>query len=70
MLRFVAACAGIVTDTISLSLSHGRLLVALQKAGQVRGSVDLAGDSGWEEDVDDLLRDAAAAAAAGDGFDW
>ena len=56
---------------------HGRLSVALQKAnaacvlqaGQVRGSVDLAGDSAWEEDVEDLLRDAAAAAAAG-GLDW
>ena len=56
---------------------HGRLSVALQKAnaacvlqaGQIRGSVDLAGDSAWEEDVEDLLRDAAAAAAAG-GLDW
>ena len=56
---------------------HGRLSVALQKAnaacvlqaGQVRGPVDLAGDTAWEEDVEDLLRDAAAAAAAG-GLDW
>ena len=52
---------------------HGRLSVALQKgnaacilqAGRVRGSEDLAGDRGWAEDLEDLLRDAAAAAAAG-----
>ena len=46
--------------------------VALQKAnatrilqaGRVRGSADLSGDTGWEEDIEDLLRDAAAAAWA------
>jgi hypothetical protein len=56
---------------------HGRLSVALQKgnaacllqAGRIRGAADLAGDSGWEEDLDDLLRDAAAAAAAC-GLEW
>ncbi|MEC9232484.1 MAG: hypothetical protein VX403_01080 [Planctomycetota bacterium] len=56
---------------------HGRLSVALQKAnaacvlqaGQVRGSADLAGETGWDEDVENLLRDAAAAAAAADGAD-
>ena len=44
-----------------------RLSVALQKAnaacifqaGRVRGSVDLGGDTGWEDDIEDLLRDAA-----------
>ena len=52
---------------------HARLSIALQKgnaacvlqAGRIRGAEDFAGDSGWEEDIDDLLRDAAAAAAAG-----
>ena len=54
---------------------HCRLSVALQKgnaacllqAGRVRGAADLAGgaDAGWEEDLEDLLREAAAAAAAG-----
>ena len=59
---------------------HARLSVALQKANaacvlqasQVRGAEDFVGGHcwpGWEEDVDDLLRDAAAAAAAGD-VDW
>ena len=56
---------------------HGRLSVALQKgnaacllqAGRVRDAGDLAGGSAWEEDLDDLLRDAAAAAAAG-GVEW
>ena len=46
--------------------------VALQKAnaacilqaGRVRGSADLSGDTGWEDDIEDLLRDAAAAAGA------
>ena len=55
---------------------HARLSVALQKAnaacllqaGRVRGAEDFVGGlrwPGWEEDVEDLLRDAAAAAAAG-----
>ena len=53
-----------------LNAWHTRLSVALQKgnaacllqAGRVRGAADLAGESGWGEDVEDLLRDAAAAA--------
>ena len=55
---------------------HARLSVALQKsnaacllqAGRVRWAEDFVEGHcwpGWEEDVDDLLRDAAAAAAAG-----
>ena len=59
---------------------HARLSVALQKANaacilqtdQVRGAEDGGGGHGWpgwEEDVEDLLRDAAAAAAAED-VDW
>ena len=59
---------------------HTRLSVALQKAnaacilqaGQVRGAEDFGGGHGWpgwEEDVEDLLRDAAVAAAAGN-VDW
>ena len=53
---------------------HCRLSVALQKgnaacilqAGRVRGAADLAGASGWEDDLEDLLRAAAAAADAAD----
>ena len=52
---------------------HCRLSVALQKgnaacllqAGKLRGAADFAGDTGWEADLDDLLREAAAFAAAG-----
>ena len=61
----------------SLSLSRTRLSVALQKAnaaclrqaGRVRSDIDFVRGSGWEGDVEDLLRDAAAAAGAG-GFEW
>ena len=50
--------------------------VALQKgnakclfqAGRIRGLADFVGDSDWEHDVDDLLRDAAATAGFG-GFE-
>ena len=66
--------------TLLLGACHARLSVALQKAnaacilqaGQVRGAEDVGGGHGWpgwEEDVEDLLRDAAAAASAGD-VDW
>ena len=56
---------------------HCRLSVALQKgnaacllqAGKLRGAADFAGDTGWEADIDDLLRDAAAAAGAAE-FAW
>ena len=56
-----------------LSAWHTRLSVALQKgnaacllqAGRVRGTADLGGESGWEEDIEDLLLGAADAAAAG-----
>ena len=60
-----------------LNAWHTRLSVALQKgnaacllqAGKVRCEADFVGGTGWEEDVEDLLRDAAAAAGAG-GFEW
>ena len=60
-----------------LNAWHTRLSMALQKgnaacllqAGRVRHAADLTGESGWEEDIDDLLRHAAAAAAGG-GFEW
>ena len=60
-----------------LNAWHTRLSVSLQKgnaacllqAGRVRGDADFAGGTGWEEDVEDLLRDAAAAAGAG-GLEW
>ncbi len=52
-----------------LNVWHTRLSVALQKAnaaclfqaGRVRGCAYLGGDTGWEEDVEELLRYAAAA---------
>ena len=52
---------------------HSRLSVALQRAnaacllqaGRFRGAADFAGDTGWEDDIDDLLRAAAAFVAAG-----
>ena len=37
----------------------------LLQAGKVRCAADFVGASGWEEDVEDLLRDAAAAAGVG-----
>ena len=51
---------------------HTRLSVALQRgnaachlqAGKVRNDADFVGGCGWEDDVEDLLRDAAAAAGA------
>ena len=71
------AAAGHWGKVALLNAWHARLSVALQKgnaacllqAGRVRHAADLTGGSGWEEDIDDLLRDAAAAGAAG-GFDW
>ena len=56
-----------------LAAWHGRLSVALQRpnaacllqAGRVRGVADLPGATGWEEDIEELLRNAAAFAAAG-----
>ena len=56
-----------------LNAWHARLSVALQKgnaacllqAGRVRGAADFVEESGWDEDIEDLLRDAAAAAGAG-----
>ena len=54
---------------------HCRLSVTLQKgnaaclfqAGRLRGAADLGGGTGWDGDLEDLLRDAAAFAAAGWG---
>ena len=55
-----------------LNAWHTRLSVALQKGnaacllhGRVRSAADFVGASGWEEDVEGLLRDAAAAAGVG-----
>ena len=67
------AAAGHWGKVALLNAWHTRLSVALQKgnaacllqAGKVRNAADFAGDSGWEEDVEDLLRDAAAAAGVG-----
>ena len=53
---------------LSVALQKGNAACLLQ-AGRVRSGADLAGGSGWEEDMDDLLREAAAAAATG-GFEW
>ena len=60
-----------------LNAWHTRLSVALQKgnaacllqAGRVRNSADFCGDTGWEEDIEDLLREAAAAAAGVGGLE-
>ena len=51
---------------LSVALQKGNAACILQ-AGRVRGSADLGGDSGWEEDIEDLLRDAAAGAGVGVG---
>ena len=56
-----------------LNAWHTRLSIALQKgnaacliqAGRVRGTADLTGDTGWEEDIEDLLQQAAAGAGWG-----
>ena len=70
------ACMGHWGKVGVLNAWHTRLSVALQKgnatcvlqAGRVRGFADFVGDSDWEEDIDDLLREAAAAAGWG-GFE-
>ena len=71
------AAAGHWGKVVLLNAWHSRLSVALQKgnaacllqAGRVRGAADFVDATGWEEDVEDLLRDAAAAAGVG-GLDW
>ena len=67
------AAAGHWGKVALLNAWHTRLSVALQKgnaaclpqAGKVRSDADLLGGCGWEDDVEDLLRDAAAAAGVG-----
>ena len=67
------ACLGHWGKVGLMNAWHTRLSVALQKgnaacllqAGRIRGAADFAGASGWEEDVEDLLREAAAAAGVG-----
>ena len=67
------ACLGHWGKVALLNAWHTRLSVALQKgnakcllqAGRVRGHADFVGDSDWNDDVDDLLRDAAATAGFG-----
>ena len=57
-----------VAEAISASTSLTEIAATEQlslQAGRLRGPADFAGDTGWEENVDDLLREAAAAAAAG-----
>ena len=54
---------------LSVALQKGNTACLLQ-ARRVRNGADLAGGTGWEEDVDDLLRDAGRAAAAVGGFEW
>ena len=69
------ACLGPWGPPALLGAWHRRLSVALQKgnaacvlqAGRVRWAEDLGGSTSWEEDLDDLIRGAAAAAAAGWG---
>ena len=67
------ACRGHWGKVSLLNAWHSRLSVALQKgnakcllqAGRVRGFADFVGDSDWEDDVEDLLREAAATAGFG-----
>ena len=67
------ASPGEVGPPAILGAWHCRLSVALQKgnaacllqAGKLRGAADFVGDTGWEADIDDLLREAAEFAAAG-----
>ena len=67
------AAAGHWGKVALLNAWHTRLSVALQKgnaacllqAGKVRSDADFVGGCGWEDDVEDLLRDAAAAAGVG-----
>ena len=71
------AAAGHWGKVALLNAWHTRLSVALQKgnaaclsqAGRVRSDADSVGGTGWEDDVEDLLRDAAAAAGVG-GLEW
>ena len=49
---------------LSVALQKGNA-ACLQQAGRVRGSTDLGGATGWEEDIEDLLQDAAAASFGG-----
>ena len=66
------ACLGARGPAALLGAWHAHLSVALQKgnaacvlqAGALRGAADFGGATGWEEEFDDLLRDAAAFAAA------
>ena len=67
------AAAGHWGKVALLNAWHTRLSIPLQKgnaacllqAVRVRGAADFVGDSGWDKDIEDLLRDAAAAAGAG-----
>ena len=49
---------------LSVALQKGNAACLLQ-AGRVRGSADLQGDTGWKEDIEDLLPDAAPGAGLG-----
>ena len=49
---------------LSVALQKGNAACLLQ-AGRVRGAADLLGDTGWEEDIEDLLQQAAAGAGLG-----
>ena len=49
---------------LSVALQKGNAACLLQ-AGRVRGAADLHGDTGWEEDIEDLLQQAAAGAGLG-----
>ena len=49
---------------LSVALQKGNAACLLQ-AGRVRGSADLQGGTGWEEDIEDLLQEAAAGAGLG-----
>ena len=71
------AVAGHWGKVALLNAWHTRLSLALQKAnaacllqaGKARSDADLVVGCGWEDNVEDLLRDAAAAAGVG-GLEW
>ena len=61
--RGPAALLGAWHARLSVALRKGNATCVLQ-AGALRGAADLGGATGWEEDFEDLLRDATVFATA------
>ena len=62
--RWPAGVLGSWLSRLSVALQRANATCLLQ-AGRFRGAADFAGETGWEDDIDDLLRAAAAFVAAG-----